>query len=162
MTLSWFILWVFLFCFCFFFLETQGRLNIHAEPNHLRTISRISFPPSPSPDEAAISPSYSVGSVNNAVNFFNVKHFGAVGNGGKDDTQAFKMAWDTACQAEEPAIVLVPEGYSFMIQSTIFTGPCKSAITFQVMNLLSARREKKKEKKGREFFHFHFFFLVFW
>ncbi|XP_015875519.1 polygalacturonase At1g48100 [Ziziphus jujuba] len=132
MTFSWFFIMVFFLHFCFFFLVTQGRLNIHAEPNHLHIISRISFPPSPAPDEAAISPSYSAGPVHYTANFFNVRSFGAVGDGTRDDTQAFKMAWDTACEAEEPAVVLVPEGYSFMIQSTIFTGPCKSATTFQI------------------------------
>ncbi|KAB1202083.1 hypothetical protein CJ030_MR8G018177 [Morella rubra] len=42
------------------------------------------------------------------------------------------MAWDTACVAEKSGILLVPEGYSFMIQSTIFTGPCKSRIKVQI------------------------------
>ncbi|KAI4301673.1 hypothetical protein L6164_034926 [Bauhinia variegata] len=63
---------------------------------------------------------------------FNVRSFGAVGDGVSDDTQAFKLAWDTACQAEKSATLLLPNGYIFMLQSIIFTGPCKSVITFQI------------------------------
>lgn len=134
MTFSWFLISVFFLSMCFFFLPIQGRLNyIHAKPYNLHAISRISLPPSIAP--AAISPSYSLDFVPRAT-IFNVRSFGAVGNGVVDDTQAFKMAWDSACQAEEPAILLAPKGYSFMIQSTIFTGPCNSALTLQVMELL--------------------------
>ncbi|PSS06072.1 Polygalacturonase [Actinidia chinensis var. chinensis] len=57
--------------------------------------------------------------------------FGAVGDGITDDTDAFKTVWDTACQVES-GVLLVPNGYSFMIQSTIFTGPCQSGFVFQV------------------------------
>lgn len=131
MTLSWFLLRALFLSLCFFFLPTQGRLNIHDQPHSLHAISRISFPPSPAP-EAATSPSYNFDFVK-AKTVFNVRSFGAVGNGVVDDTQAFKMAWDSACQAEEPSTLLVPKGYSFMIQSTIFTGPCNSALTLQVM-----------------------------
>ena len=96
-------------------------------------ISRISMPPSPPPEAA--SPSYSVGSPNK-VTVFNVRSFGAIGDGVRDETQAFKMAWDTACQEEEQAIILVPRSFTFMIQSTIFTGPCRSSnLTFQVIFL---------------------------
>ncbi|KAM7481840.1 hypothetical protein LguiB_006423 [Lonicera macranthoides] len=61
----------------------------------------------------------------------NVMSFGAIGDGVTDDTQAFKMAWDSACQSNS-AILLVPNSYTFMVQSTIFTGPCKSGIVFQI------------------------------
>ncbi|GKU87113.1 hypothetical protein SLEP1_g1563 [Rubroshorea leprosula] len=48
-----------------------------------------------------------------------------------DDTEAFKMAWDSACQADS-AVILAPSGFSFMIQPTIFTGPCEGRLVFQV------------------------------
>ncbi|GAB4830623.1 hypothetical protein Ancab_020389 [Ancistrocladus abbreviatus] len=48
-----------------------------------------------------------------------------------DDTGSFKMAWDAACDVES-AILLVPHGYTFMIQSTIFTGPCQSGFILQI------------------------------
>lgn len=99
----------------------------------MHAISRISLPPSPAPE--AVSPSYNTDYVNK-VTVFDVRSFGAVGDGVSDETQAFKMAWDTACQAEKQAIILVPRSYTFMIQSTIFTGPCKASnITFQVIVL---------------------------
>lgn len=121
---------VYLFSSCVSFPLIQDKLNSYTKQKHLRTISRISLPPDPAPE--AVSPSYNVDSASNTTTF-NVQSFGAIGDGVTDDTQAFKMAWDTACQAEKSGILLVPEGYSFMIQSTIFTGPCKSGITFQVI-----------------------------
>nr|GMD26876.1 polygalacturonase At1g48100 [Ipomoea batatas] len=50
-----------------------------------------------------------------------------------DDTQAFKEAWDAACQVES-ATLLVPSAYSFLIHSTIFTGPCQTGFVFQGVN----------------------------
>ncbi|KAF8392738.1 hypothetical protein HHK36_023087 [Tetracentron sinense] len=111
-----------------FFLSIQGRLHNHTKHKHNHPVSQISQPPSPPPEPA--NPSYN-GNSSNATQVFNVQSFGAVGDGITDDTQAFKMAWDTACQVES-AILFVPDGYSFMIQSTIFTGPCKSGFKFQV------------------------------
>uniref|UniRef100_A0A5B7BSG7 Polygalacturonase n=1 Tax=Davidia involucrata TaxID=16924 RepID=A0A5B7BSG7_DAVIN len=57
--------------------------------------------------------------------------FGAAGDGITDDTAAFKAAWDAVCQVDS-GVLLVPYGYSFMIQSTIFTGPCQTGFVFQV------------------------------
>ncbi|XAR49240.1 Polygalacturonase [Bertholletia excelsa] len=54
-----------------------------------------------------------------------------MGDGVTDDTEAFKMAWDSACQAES-ATLLVPYGYSFMVKPAIFTGPCRSGLVFQI------------------------------
>ncbi|KAF7817998.1 polygalacturonase [Senna tora] len=90
----------------------------------------ISLPPSSAPE--AISPSSTPSPNGSGPSVFDVRSYGAVGDGVSDDTQAFKLAWDTACQAEESGTLLVPNGYIFMIQSTIFTGPCKSGITFQI------------------------------
>ncbi|GFY89084.1 pectin lyase-like superfamily protein [Actinidia rufa] len=84
------------------------------------SFSQISLPPSPAPEAAGLGP----------VAVFSVLSFGAVGDGVTDDTPAFKMAWDTACQTKS-ATLLVPLRYSFMIQSTIFTGPCKSGLVLQ-------------------------------
>ncbi|KAF8401252.1 hypothetical protein HHK36_012184 [Tetracentron sinense] len=84
------------------------------------------IPPSPAP----ASPSYD-DNFFNSTGVFDVRSFGAVGDGIADDTQAFKMAWDAACQVES-AILAVPKGYSFLIHSTIFTGPCQSSFVFKV------------------------------
>ncbi|KAI5565017.1 hypothetical protein BDE02_14G096300 [Populus trichocarpa] len=42
------------------------------------------------------------------------------------------MAWDAACNQDDSAVILVPYGFEFMIQSTIFTGPCQGGLVFQV------------------------------
>lgn len=81
------------------------------------------------------------GSLNSSSNdcgsTFNVKSYGAKGDGVTDDTEAFQLAWQAACRVES-AVVLVPAGYGFMIQSTMFHGPCKDGMTFQVDGVLLA------------------------
>lgn len=83
--------------------------------------------PTPSPEPASSPDDGS--DYNSGV--FDVRKFGAVGDGITDDTDAFKMAWETACQVDS-AVILVPYGFTFMIQSTIFTGPCQCGLQFQV------------------------------
>lgn len=93
----------------------------------VRKLSEISLPPSPAPQQStAYMDSTSIPRA-----LFDVISFGAVGDGVTDDTEAFKKAWDAACEIES-ANLLVPKHYTFMIQSTIFTGPCQNALTFQV------------------------------
>ncbi|GAA0171884.1 hypothetical protein LIER_25818 [Lithospermum erythrorhizon] len=89
----------------------------------------VSLPPNAPPE--AYAPSPDDGEYNNTNGVFDVRQFGAVGDGITDDTQAFKEAWDSACQAESGKII-VPNGYSFMIQSGSFTGPCEPGLVFQV------------------------------
>ncbi|KAJ6718461.1 POLYGALACTURONASE PLANT-LIKE PROTEIN [Salix purpurea] len=62
---------------------------------------------------------------------FNVMDYGAAGDGSTDDTDAFRQAWKEACGVES-GVILAPSGYSFMITSTIFSGPCKPGLVFQV------------------------------
>ncbi|KAF5743832.1 polygalacturonase [Tripterygium wilfordii] len=85
-------------------------------------------PPSPSPEPA--NPPENI-AYNSSTGVFDVRKFGAIGDGETDDTNAFKMAWDSACQVDS-AVLHVPYGFSFMIQSTIFTGPCQDGLVFQV------------------------------
>ncbi|OVA13557.1 Glycoside hydrolase [Macleaya cordata] len=66
---------------------------------------------------------------------FNVKSYGAVGDGSTDDTAAFISAWKAACEVES-SVLLVPANYVFMITSTTFNGPCKPGLTFQVDGVL--------------------------
>lgn len=119
-----------LVCYCCFFFTTQARHHEHSKHKHgheHNPVAQISLPPCPPPEPAANQTNNSTTSV------FDVRSFGAIGNGIADDTEAFKAAWDTACQAEESSVVFVPYGYFFMIQSTIFTGPCHSPLVFQVI-----------------------------
>ncbi|KAL6865132.1 hypothetical protein ACP4OV_016283 [Aristida adscensionis] len=66
---------------------------------------------------------------------FDVRAYGAVGDGAADDTQAFREAWRAACAAES-AVLLVPSDGSFTITTTTFSGPCKPGLVFQVDGLL--------------------------
>lgn len=118
---------------CSLFLIVTAKSNHHGHAKeHSHPISEISAPPSSAP-KAAPGPS-SDDEPDGQTGVFDVRKFGAAGDGATDDTDAFKMAWDSACGAEgvPASTVLVPRGHSFMIQSTIFTGPCKPGIVFQV------------------------------
>ncbi|KAL1544945.1 galacturonan 1,4-alpha-galacturonidase [Salvia divinorum] len=90
----------------------------HHHHHHHRN-SQISVPPEASPPSS------------DDWRVYDVRMFGAIGDGVTDDTDAFKNAWENACQIDS-GVLLVPYGYTFMIQSTIFTGPCQSAFVFQV------------------------------
>ncbi|XP_047057318.1 polygalacturonase At1g48100-like [Lolium rigidum] len=69
-------------------------------------------------------------------NLFDVRAFGASGNGSSaDDTRAFRAAWKEACSAES-ATLLVPSDGVFTVTSTVFTGPCKPGLTFQIDGVL--------------------------
>lgn len=98
-------------------------------------------PASPSPDNPPSipsDPSYGPPQTRPVSNsstscIFDVTDFGAVGDGSNDDTDAFRTAWKAACQVEN-GVVLVPSGLSFVITSTIFSGPCQPGLVFQVRN----------------------------
>jgi hypothetical protein len=70
---------------------------------------------------------------------FDVRAFGASGGDGGscgDDTPAFRAAWKAACSSDSAtATLLVPSDGVFTITSTIFSGPCKPDLTFQVSKL---------------------------
>lgn len=63
---------------------------------------------------------------------FDVRSNGAVGDGKTDDSKAFKAAWDSACNETNQAKILVPKGYSFLLQPIGFFGPCQNNLIFQV------------------------------
>ncbi|GMG99799.1 hypothetical protein Nepgr_001639 [Nepenthes gracilis] len=129
MVFSWH---VFLVCSCFLFTPLHGRLHRVVHPKHLHAYSRISLPPAPAPAPApdAVSPSYDAPQPESKA-LFDVRAFGAIGDGMADDTIAFKSAWDAACQVDY-AKLLVPNGYSFVLQPAIFTGPCKQNLVLQI------------------------------
>ncbi|XP_057801282.1 polygalacturonase At1g48100-like isoform X1 [Salvia miltiorrhiza] len=109
----------------FYFISCIGVMNARSHHHHKRHMHRhshqISIPP------AAAPPS----SDENNSGVYDVRMFGGVGDGVTDDTEAFKAAWENACQTES-GVLLVPNGYTFMIQSTIFSGPCENGLVFQV------------------------------
>lgn len=69
---------------------------------------------------------------NGSKTIVDVRSNGAVGDGKTDDTKAFKAAWDSACNDTYQAKILVPKGYSFLLQPTNFFGPCQNSVIFQV------------------------------
>lgn len=81
---------------------------------------------------------------------FNVRSFGAVGNGINDDSEAFRKAWAAACLSKTFATLLVPAKYSFMIQPTIFEGPCQSCLIFQIDGTLIAPDGPKAWKPKKD------------
>ncbi|EXB82576.1 putative polygalacturonase [Morus notabilis] len=70
----------------------------------------------------------------------NVDSFGAAGDGISDDTQAFQKAWDTACSTPQ-AVLLVPQGRSYLVNATKFQGPCAGGLTVQIEGTIVAPDE---------------------
>lgn len=70
--------------------------------------------------------------------------------------QAFKKAWDKACNSLESVNILVPKGKTYYVKHINFTGPCHSGISFEVSfhtciicKLKTHTHTKKKEKKKK-------------
>ncbi|CAH8306001.1 unnamed protein product [Eruca vesicaria subsp. sativa] len=131
--------------FSLFSYGTEARLLHHNDKHSINSIAEPpsssfsqSHPPSISPnpnDTSQLSPSPCQDHHDQEV-VYDVRNYGAVGDGITDDTDAFKTAWDSACNNDEEdntvSVLLVPFGFIFMIHSTIFTGPCSSYQYFQV------------------------------
>jgi hypothetical protein len=73
---------------------------------------------------------------------FDVRAFGASGNG----LRAFRAAWKAACSSDFSTL-LVPSDGVFTITSTIFTGPCKPGLTFQILNFTHITAASSARKK---------------
>ncbi|KAM7493018.1 hypothetical protein LguiB_027627 [Lonicera macranthoides] len=71
---------------------------------------------------------------------FDVRTYGAVGDGKKDDTQAFVKAWKDVCSATGGNPTLnIPAGRTFLVGPLCFQGPCKfSTVHVQVLGNLVA------------------------
>ncbi|XP_043702475.1 polygalacturonase-like [Telopea speciosissima] len=81
----------------------------------------------------------------NASSTINIIDHGAIGDGKKDDSQAFVAAWNIACKSSEPTTTIyVPSQKRFLISPISFQGPCNnSKITFQMEGTLVAPDYKK-------------------
>ncbi|RZC48002.1 hypothetical protein C5167_040934 [Papaver somniferum] len=65
--------------------------------------------------------------VASARGVFNVMKFGAVGDGIRDDTQAFLKAWAATCgEHKGTPKMLVPRRRTFLVGPVDFIGPCKA------------------------------------
>ncbi|KAI4335734.1 hypothetical protein L6164_014348 [Bauhinia variegata] len=67
--------------------------------------------------------------------YFNVIHYGALGDGTSDDSLAFLEAWEAACSTRtENSTVIIPENKTFLVYPVSFSGPCKAKnITFLIL-----------------------------
>nr|XP_048324659.1 polygalacturonase At1g48100-like [Ziziphus jujuba var. spinosa] len=112
-------------------VKEAGHEKGSTQQKHLHSISRKkkSGAPTPQPPSspAVVDSTNNIGTISygNAV-VFNAMSYGAVGDGIADDTEAIKKAWDAACQSQTPAMLFLAQKYSFIIQTTTFSGPCKN------------------------------------
>ncbi|KAM7259321.1 hypothetical protein ACFE04_015062 [Oxalis oulophora] len=108
--------------------------NVEVEVEGIRFHKRnnINIPSDPYPN---ININTSCSSSSSCI--FDVTNYGAVGDGFTDDTAAFLQVWKAAC-AVESATILAPADRSFVVTSSIFSGPCKAGLVFQVDGVLVA------------------------
>ncbi|XP_048492711.1 probable polygalacturonase At1g80170 isoform X2 [Beta vulgaris subsp. vulgaris] len=59
--------------------------------------------------------------------FLHVTAYGAVGDGIHDDTEAFRNAWKVACTFPQRATIIVPEGFTYLVQPIDFAA-CQTEI----------------------------------
>ncbi|CAI0382036.1 unnamed protein product [Linum tenue] len=119
----------------FFFSTFQGTTQFStSQPNDSQLVSHISLPPEILPNNP-LSPT---SSPSEPATVFSVLSYGAVGDGEADDTPAFKMAWDIACSQTQPALLVAPAGYRFVVQPTVLAGPCQTSLLFQIDGTIMA------------------------
>ncbi|KAJ0980556.1 hypothetical protein J5N97_008811 [Dioscorea zingiberensis] len=123
-------LWIAITVLSFGPRRSNARAHFHKQKNHHHKDNghHISQPPAlppvaPPPDN------------DTDPCIFNVRAYGAVGDGSTDDTAAFRSAWKDACSTES-GVLLVPSDGMFSITSSIFSGPCQPGFVFQVDGML--------------------------
>ncbi|KAK4357520.1 hypothetical protein RND71_023130 [Anisodus tanguticus] len=83
-----------------------------------------------------------------STNIFNVRNFGAKGDGKTDDTKAFQAAWAAACKLEASTMI-VPSQYVFLVGPISFSGPyCQHNIVFQLDGTIIAPVDAKSWGSG--------------
>lgn len=76
-------------------------------------------------------------------NVFVVDNYGARGDGKHDDAQPLAKAWNAACSSSRPAVLLVPEGKTYLLSPVTLSGPCKSSsVVFMIKGTLVAPRSR--------------------
>lgn len=86
---------------------------------------------------------------------FNVKSFGARGDGRNDDSHAFTAAWKAACGATGSAKLLIPKG-TYLLGPVKFVGPCKTvrSITVQMQGYLKATTDLNRYGSSDDWIEF--------
>lgn len=124
--------------------NVEGRFHHHKKPKNKAppvspspVYTPIPSDPSPPTDLPSVpsDPYPTDPGTSSSGSVFSVMSYGGVGDGSADDTAAFREAWIAAC-AVESGVVLAPANYRFKITSTIFSGPCKPGLVFQVRIIL--------------------------
>ncbi|KAI0488862.1 hypothetical protein KFK09_028701 [Dendrobium nobile] len=84
---------------------------------------------------------------NPKANMFNVRKFGARGNGRTDDSKAFMKAWKVACASSGAVKLEIPTG-TYFVGPLRFNGPCinVSSLTVQMQATLTATTDLNKFK----------------
>jgi len=87
---------------------------------------------------------------------FNVDDYGAKGGGVTDDSQAFRAAWNAACNSSLDSVFLVPNGKSYLVKPINFSGPCKCGyLTAQISGRIIAPPDPCRwNPKAREWLMF--------
>ncbi|MFQ6665907.1 hypothetical protein Gotur_032461 [Gossypium turneri] len=84
----------------------------------------------------------------------NVDDFGAKANG-RDDSQAFKKAWNYACSSSQGAIMVVPKKKIYRLKPINFSGPCKSPLLLKIYGTLEATEDHSDyQDNGRRWLYF--------
>lgn len=84
---------------------------------------------------------------------FNVEHYGAVGDGKHDSTDAFEKTWNAACK-KLSAVFLVPANKKFVVNNLVFYGPCQPHFSFKVDGTIAAHPDPAKWKNSKIWMHF--------
>ncbi|KDP43482.1 hypothetical protein JCGZ_16769 [Jatropha curcas] len=78
----------------------------------------------------------------------NVDDFGAKANG-RDDSEAFKKAWEEACSSTQSAVLIVPKDKTYNLKRVTFSGPCNSDIKFMIYGTLKASNKMSDYQHDR-------------
>ncbi|CAM6024844.1 unnamed protein product [Sphagnum balticum] len=81
---------------------------------------------------------------------YNVRAFGATGNGVSSDSPAFLSAWAAACHSTGTATILVPAGFTYLLASpTDFSGAgCSATLILEVDGLVVAPKSPSAWKSS--------------
>ncbi|XP_043714446.1 exopolygalacturonase [Telopea speciosissima] len=86
---------------------------------------------------------------------FNVKSYGAKGDGRNDDSKAFTAAWKAACGSSGSVKLYIPKG-TFLLGPVKFVGPCKTidSITVQMQGFLKATTDLNRYGSSDDWIEF--------
>ncbi|XP_042482431.1 exopolygalacturonase-like [Macadamia integrifolia] len=86
---------------------------------------------------------------------FNVKNFGAKGDGRNDDSKAFTAAWKAACGSKGPVKLFIPKG-TFLLGPIKFVGPCNTvdSFTVQMQGFLKASTDLSRYGSSEDWIEF--------